>query len=257
MKASLKMRCDTSGGGYALYWKETFGKLSIAGSYLTPSHKAELVAEGKTKSFAEASYGVKLDADGDGPVATVHKTQEPVYFQDVLASNMQRKALAAECGVKSVCFVPVAGGVMEYGVSHGPATADWTKMEDARTAIMPKAEMKRALENGATHLIFWKKLGNEYVAGASYVIAERVRALKASRGDDKSYTSESLLMSFPADGKGPIATTGRSGKEIVIADASNSNMKRAALAKEFGVGDIHFVPCRDGVLEYGKGGALA
>merc|ERR1712023_297658 len=32
MKASLKMRCDTSGGGYALYWKET-------------------------KSFAEASYG--------------------------------------------------------------------------------------------------------------------------------------------------------------------------------------------------------
>jgi hypothetical protein len=253
MKASLKMRCDTSGAGYAMYWKETFGKLTIAGSYLSEGGKADLVAMGKDKSFAEASYGVKLDADSDGPVATVFRTQEPVYFQDVLQSNMKRKALAAESGIKSVCFVPVAGGVMEYGVSHGPGTADWTAMEDARLAIMPKAEMKRAFENGATHMIFWKKDGNEYVAGASYLIAERVRALKASRDDGKSYTTESMAMSFPADGAGPIATTARSGKEMVIVDASNSNMKRADLAKEFNIGNIHFVPCRDGVLEYGTG----
>jgi hypothetical protein len=253
MKASLKMRCDTSGAGYAIYWKESFGKLTIAGSYLTESRKKALAAMGRKQSFAEASYGIKLMADGDGPVASVFRSQEPVYFQDVASSNMKCKELALECGIKSVCFVPVAGGVMEYGVSDGPGTADWTSIEDARTAIMPKAEMKRAFENGATHLIFWKKNGNDYESGASYLIPERVRALKAVRGDDKSYTSESIKMSFPADGFGPIATTARSGKEMIVKEASKSNMKRAPLAEEFDIGDIHFVPCRDGVLEYGRG----
>jgi hypothetical protein len=252
MKASLKMRCDTSGAGYAMYWKETFGKFTIAGSYLTPARKLALIAQGKTMSFAEASYGVKLDANGGGPVATVYKSQEPLYFQNVAESNMKRKELAGEYGITSACFVPVAGGVMEYGIADGASTI-WTCMEDARTAIMPKAEMKRAFENGATHAIFWRKDGNEYVSGASYVIPERVRTLKATRGDDKTYTTESLKMAFPADGEGPIAVTARSGKEMVINDVGNSKMKRAALAKEFNVGNLHFVPCRDGVLEYGTG----
>merc|ERR1712006_33344 len=110
-------------------------------------------------------------------------------------------------------------------------------------------------ENGATHLIFWKLDANKYVAGASYLIAERVRALAGTRSDGKSYTTESVSMTFPADGNGPIATTARSGKEMVIEDASKSNMKRAELAKEFNIGNIHFVPCRDGVLEYGTGEA--
>jgi len=253
MKASLKMRCDTSGAGYAMYWKETFGKLTIAGSYLSPASKKELIAQGKTQSFAEVSYGTKLDDLGTGPVASCYATQEPVYIQDVKDSNLKRKDLAVECGVTSICFVPVAGGVMEYGVSEGTATDNWDSVADARTAIMPKAEMKKAFQSGATHLIFWKKVMDKYIMGASYLIPERVRALKASRGDDKSYTSESAQMSFPADGDGPIATTARAGKEIVIEDASNSKMKRAALAKEFNIGNIHFVPCRDGVLEYGTG----
>ena len=54
---------------------------------------------------------------------------------------------------------------------------------------------------------------------------------------------------------GPIATAARSGKELVIEDPSTSKtFKRAALAKEFNVGNIHIVPCKDGVLEYGTGG---
>jgi len=253
MKASLKMRCDTSGAGYAMYWKESFGSLTIAGSYVTLARKEALAAAGKTMSFAEASYGIKLDMDGDGPVATVHKTQEPVYFQDVMDSNMMRKETAAELGIKSVCFVPVAGGVMEYGTAEGSSTADWTCIDDARTAIMPKAEMKKAFENGATHTIFWKQVGDEYKAGASYVRPDRLAALKAVRGDDKSYTSESIAMSFPASGDGPIAVTARSGKSMTVKDVSSSKMKRAGLAKEFNVADIHFVPCKDGVLEYGTG----
>ena len=33
--ASLKMRCDTSGASYALYWNETEGKMVVAGIYST------------------------------------------------------------------------------------------------------------------------------------------------------------------------------------------------------------------------------
>lgn len=105
----------------------------------------------------------------------------------------------------------------------------------------------------ATHTIFWKQVGDEYKAGASYVRPDRLAALKAVRGDDKSYTSESIAMSFPASGDGPIAVTARSGKSMTVKDVSSSKMKRAGLAKEFNVADIHFVPCKDGVLEYGTG----
>merc|ERR1711865_943272 len=97
--------------------------------------------------------------------------------------------------------------------------------------------------------------GDEYVVGASYITPERVNVLKSTRGDDKTYTSESWGLKLPADGKGPVSTAARSGAEIVIEDpASDDGFHRKDLAKEFKVGRCHFVPCRDGVLEYGVGG---
>jgi len=255
LAASLKMRCDTSGAGYALFWKEAEGKLVVAGDYVTPARATALKEQGKTTSFAEASKEFTLDANGDGPVATVIKTGEPLYIQDVASCDtMKRGGLAQEYGVTSLCLVPVPGGVMEYGTSNEASTADWTSMEDARQAIMPKAELEKAFDSGATHAIFWWKQGDEFVAGASFVLPERLRALKAARGDDKSYTSESELVKIPANGEGPVATSARSGKEITLEDpAADPNFKRAGLAKEFNIGRCHFVPCKDGVLEYGTG----
>jgi hypothetical protein len=256
LMASMKMRCDTSGAGYAVYWHETGdGKLSVISDYVTPERKAALRAKGKDTSFAEASKSILLDANGDGPVATCLKSQEPVYIQDVATcKTMKRGGLAVEYGIKSLCLVPMTGGVLEYGTSDGPCTADWTCIEDARQAIMPKAELQHAFDSGATHAIFWRQKGDAFEVGASYVLPERVRALKASRGDDKTYTSESLSLKIPVDSEGPVATAARSGKESVLEDpAANPNFKRAALAKEFNIGNCHFVPCRDGVLEYGTG----
>ena len=254
--ASLKMRCDTSGAGYAVYWKEVDGKMTIAGDYVTPGRRAKLADKGFKQSFSDASKSLELSADGDGPVAKVMQNREPFFIADAASSNMKRAALAKQYGIQQICFVPVEGGVMEYGTSDGECTADWKSVEDARTAIMPKSEMKAAFEAGATHMIFWRKVGDNYECGASFVLPERVRALKTARGDDKSYTSESQGMKFPADGQGPIATAARSGKEIVIEDASSAapeKYKRAGLAKEFNVKNVHFVPCRDGVIEYGVG----
>lgn len=256
LAASLKMRCDTSGAGYALYWQHdpASGKLAISGSYVTPERQAVLTSRGKS-SFAEASKGYTLDATGDGPVASVLKTQEPFYIQDVQTCDiMKRGQLTKEYGITSICFVAVPGGVLEYGVSDGPCTATWTCIEDARKAIMPKEELQKAFDWGATHCIFWHKVGDQYEVGASYVIPERVRGLKQARGDDKSYTSESSAFKLSATGEGPISTAARSGVASFIEDpATDPNFKRAALAKEFNIGQCHFVPCKDGVLEYGTG----
>jgi len=260
LDASLKMRCDTSGAGYAMYWKEVDGKVTVAGSYLSNKRRAHLEKTGITMSFAEASKDMVLSTTGDGPVATVLRTREPVYIEDAAnCPTMKRKGLAKEYGIKSICLVPVQGGVMEYGVSNGPCTADWNSIDDARTAIMPKSELENAFKSGATHTIFWRldAAGTSYEWGADFVTPERLRMLKNARGDDKSFTSESRSMTFPASGEGPVASAARSATEIVIQDPSSStSFKRSALAKEFGIGNIHFVPCKDGVLEYGTGKSL-
>jgi hypothetical protein len=101
-------------------------------------------------------------------------------------------------------------------------------------------------------------LPTQQVVRGDYVIPERVRSLRQSRGDDETYTSrsEELFSSIiDANGPGPIATAQRSGVEVVIQDAAAStNFKRASLAQEFEVANVHFVPLADGsVLEYGQG----
>ena len=205
LQASLKMRCDTSGAGYAMYWKEVDGKVTVDGSYVTEKRRAHLTSMGMDKSFAEASKDTVLSATGDGPVATVLKTRQPVYIADVAScATMKRSGLAAEYGIKSICLVPVEGGVMEYGVSNGPETVDWSSVDDARTAIMPKGELQTAFYGGATHVIFWTldKAGKNFKWGADYVLPERERMLKNARGDDKSFTSESKAMTFAAAGDG-------------------------------------------------------
>ena len=211
LAASLKMQCDTSGAGYAMYWKESDGKATVEGSYVTEEHRAHLTSKGMDKSFAEASKDVVLSAADDGPVATVLKSREPVFIADVASGSlrcatMKRADLAAKYGIKSICLVPVEawGGVMEYGVSDDASTADWSSIDDARTAIMPKSELETAFNSGATHVIFWKldKYGKNYEWGADYVLPERQRMLKNARGDDNSFTSASKAMKFPADGNG-------------------------------------------------------
>merc|ERR1712014_484444 len=74
---------------------------------------------------------------------------------------------------------------------------------------------------GATHVIFWHKNGDEYEVGASYVVPERIAALKAARGDDKSYTSESYAFKLDANGTGPVATAARSGVTQFVEDPAS------------------------------------
>lgn len=55
LKAALKMRCDTSGASYAIYWANQGGKLIVSGQYKSAGYAADLKSRGVTASFADAS----------------------------------------------------------------------------------------------------------------------------------------------------------------------------------------------------------
>lgn len=255
LAATLKLRVETSGAGYALYWKDTGELFTVAGSYLPPARELALIKQGRAgQSYAKASENVTLDVNGTGPVATCYKTQQPIFIEDARAfGKLKRQALAEEFGIASICFAPVEGGVIEYGTSRGQETADWTSVDDACVDALPRGEIRKAFATGATHLIYWKQVADRYVVRGDFVVPERLRALRQSRGDDDSYTSRSEDLVLSANGEGPIATAQRSGKEVIIDDASTAvNYRRRELALEFGINNCHFVPLEQGVLEYGS-----
>merc|ERR1719440_1708047 len=52
LNAALKMQCEGANAAYSIYWKEAGGRATVAGSYVTAAHAAELKAKGKKLSFA-------------------------------------------------------------------------------------------------------------------------------------------------------------------------------------------------------------
>ena len=91
LQASLKMRCDTSGAGYAIYWAHESGKLVVAGDYVTDAWRTSLEKRGLAESFAQRSEAFVFDASGNTTVALVYKTGEPTFIQDFNATSMKRK----------------------------------------------------------------------------------------------------------------------------------------------------------------------
>ena len=65
----------------------------VAGIYSTPARQEALADMGKSGGFSDASKEYVLDANGEGPVGTVMKTQQPFYLQDATAcATMKRSA---------------------------------------------------------------------------------------------------------------------------------------------------------------------
>ena len=263
LEATLKLRVDTSGAGYSLYWKETNGQFTVAGSYLPAARELALVKKGRTgKSYAQASENITLDASGDGPVSRCYKSQEPIFIRDASGAKLKRAGLVKAFGIASIVFSFAEGGVIECGTSLGPETADWKTFDDANIDAIPCGELRRAFAEGANELIYWRRVGDKYAVRGDYIIPERLRSLRQARGDEESYTSrteEQYSLLIDAYGSGPIASAQRSGVEVVIENAATAKkFKRKQLALEFGVSNVHFVPLAGAVvLEYGRGGAAS
>jgi len=174
--------------------------------------------------------------------------------------------------IAAVAFATLTIDVLERAGTE--TTRGWTGLGDdkqlkqmsaiAGVAEMPMDELTAAFDAGATHCIVWRldEDDNEYKAAANYVTPRLAAELRKKRGDDLTFASESILYTFPADGDEPIATCGRERREIVMTDVSGCRsetmscfgLRRQALAIEFGVRNLHFVPVEHGVLEYGTGG---
>ena len=126
-------------------------------------------------------------------------------------------------------------------------------MNAAASNILPIPGMQTVAQNmeqiGATYCILWKQQGDRWVVAKDYTTEARRKAMRKVRGDDKLFASESRKYSVPISGRGPVAVSARTKKQVTITDTST--MVRAELAKEFGIRKIHFVPIEGGVLEYG------
>ena len=166
-------------------------------------------------------------------------------------------------------FVPLAGNAMlRRGIPILPVSQRSTGLRSGRRAI-PRSmlSMNAAAQKGfsdvvwsqtvredmeamgATYCILWQRKGDDFVVAKDYTTEARRKAMRRVRGDDKLFATESRRYKLPASGSGPIATAARMNQQVTIKDTSS--MQRAALAKEFGIKKIHFVPVADGVLEYG------
>ena len=118
-------------------------------------------------------------------------------------------------------------------------------------------------QNDAIYTILWQKTadGTTFRAVGEYTTERRKRAQQQVRGDSKTFASEMVKAEFPATGQGPLARAASSGEEVVVTTGDDGFLRRLhsprrrALAKEFDIKHIHFVPCsKDGmvVMEYGR-----
>ena len=90
---------------------------------------------------------------------------------------------------------------------------------------------------------------------ADFVHPDRAASLKAARGDDKTFASESRAMRLATTGDSMVASVARSGQQAVLDQpGESSSYARAGLAKEFNVASVRVVPCTGGVLVRDEGG---
>lgn len=244
LAAAMKMRCDTTGATYALYWVEADGKFVVAGSYVVPEHKTPLKERPGTKlSFIQQCE--KMQLARTTRLAQVAETRHATFISDTGASEgFTRGKTCKEFGIKSLCIIPFEDGVLEYG-----SLSKWEHAPEAPT--MPKAQMKDAFETfGASYVLFWAKREEGFVTIAEYVTPQSKKATRNRRGNEDTFASKSRLLTL-----GPTSSVAKAfeeKREVFIPDATDhGSFTRANLATEFGIKTIRNVPCPGGVLEYG------
>jgi predicted membrane chloride channel (bestrophin family) len=253
LDSMLKMQAEAIGASYAVYWKKVYSSAQIVGKpFVSKEHRAELVATGKKLSYAEVSQSVKYDMLGDSPVAQALRTRKPIYVADVKATcgkASDRAAIAEEYLIDQAAFVPVLGGVIEYGTSVN--RKKWPNGEaDALKKLIPNEELEAALEKGATYMMYWERddIAETYTQKASYELSNNLLSAKS----DDSFLKRCEDSVLDANGLGPVAACGKSAATLVVPDTQTyPNFKRKELAKEWGVGKITCVPLETGVLEFG------
>jgi hypothetical protein len=139
-------------------------------------------------------------------------------------------------------LIPFEGGVLEFGTATDGSTADWGGMPPPLPQI-PSKQLHRAYEAlGAGYAVLWQLRGDKMRVVAGHTSAARMLVRSDAHDDSTSFESKSRGLELDANGSGPVATALRSGREVFVGDVPNSSMKRAALAREYGIKSIFFTP---------------
>jgi hypothetical protein len=187
---------------YVMFWAATDGQFRAVADHVAPWRLTELSERrGDHKTFCTESYGFPLDPAGVGPVAQAAHTNEKVVVHEAGKCNLLKRApLAKEFGIGDITFIPVLGGVLEYGTPVEPKDMAMEEIEQFVNA------------QGATpsfaYCMFWatdvaeKEISFRVIA--DYVHPERKKQLRELRGDEKTFVSESLKCDVPLSRLHPI-----------------------------------------------------
>lgn len=109
------------------------------------------------------------------------------------------------------------------------------------------AAFSEGAERPCAYGCFWAVVGGNFQVVAHHVTEARRLQLREQRGDDRTFASESYGFSeaLETHGVSPVATAHRTGQKSTLlnaASAASHVFRRAALAMQFGIDVIHFIP---------------
>ena len=250
LQASLKMRCDTTGAKYAIYWSQVRGVFQATGTYVVP---------GGPSGYVEAVKSFNPHADSDGPVAVVKRTGVPTFVPDVGSSELRRRELAFKYGISQVSMLPFEDGVIEFGNTVGDP--QWDGIPPAPT--IPKAQLRRAFEDlGALYAMYWEEDGGMLRVVADYENPRDATIRRSLRADGLSFVKLSRELVVSSNDGNCLSSVLASGQEVTVGFDEGvypecTAMMRKEIAKEFSICAITLVPITDqttgkrGVLEIG------
>ena len=174
------------------------------------------------------------------------------YLTPLRSSDVRGRELGVTAGRANAAATPAATAL---NAGKTAAKGSSTRLGSIRVAddeVDRELQRERLMESlGATYMILWERDGEKFRVGQDFTTESRKKALRKVRGDKLTFSSASRKFTINANGRGPIATCAREGKQITIYDTSV--MQRAQVAEEFNIKQITFVPVKGGnkVLEYG------
>lgn len=215
LKGALGRAC------YVILWDTSGGQYRIIAHHVGKERRNQLKElRGDDKTYCTESYGIVVDPSGHGPIASAARTGRQVFFANAAAPDaqtrhMRRAPLLSDFGIHDVYFLPVALGVLEFGLSKSP-----------RDVAMEEIGRFKSMMGGSSvlaYVMFWSKVEEKdglFHVVADYVCEDRKRQLRELRGDDRTFCSESYgALGLDPAGKSPIAVAARTGKQLSVTDA--------------------------------------
>ena len=192
LEATLQMQTQSATAAYGIYWKQEGNTARPIRSFTSPWYKDMQKQKGSLYTFTDISQETTVDVTGPSPLAQAIRTRSKVYVPDMSAANDERAYVAPEYDIASVAYVPVVGGVFEYGVPAGV----WSGERDALAQTIPNEEVDAALASGATYMMFWKvdEASGNFRVAASYERAANVLNEAAKDGDSYIKSSAATVL---------------------------------------------------------------